>query len=255
MCLVLPLIVCSKLDHTSFPLSASECIKAFLTRESTSIALQESLYPIHTSLKPASFEFSLHPLGNKSEVTPNVYQSSFNEFVSQYSHFHGWISDWGAVGAAAIVGSQVSKKRLPNGSSIFSAEARRLLMALGMVHQSADRPLLFLSDSLSCLQSLKNRDLSHPVIADILCRVHILSRGTQVAFMWVPSHVGLAGNSAADIAAKAALLLPISGTDLGGGGVEAAAPPRRRWGSRPLCREREKGKKEKEGRGRKGVKR
>ena len=84
-------------------------------------------------------------------------------------------------------------------------------MALDMVHQSADRQLLFLSDSLSCLQSLKNRALSHPLIADILCRVHILSsRGTQVAFMWVPSHVGLAGNSAADIAARAALLPPIS---------------------------------------------
>ena len=83
--------------------------------------------------------------------------------------------------------------------------------ALDMVHQSADRQLLFLSDSLSCLQSLKNRDLSHPLIADILCRVHILlSRGTQVAFMWMPSHVELAGNSAADIAAKAAQLLPIA---------------------------------------------
>jgi hypothetical protein len=38
----------------------------------------------------------------------------------------------------------------------------------------------------------------------------ILSRGAKVADMWVPSHVGLAGNSAIDIAAKAALLLPIS---------------------------------------------
>ena len=98
-----------------------------------------------------------------------------------------------------------------NGWSIFSAEVRGLLMTLDMVHQSADRQLLFLSDSLSCLQSLKNRDLSHPLIADILCRVHILlSRSTQVASIWVPCHVRLAGNSAADIAAKAALLLPIS---------------------------------------------
>ena len=35
------------------------------------------------------------------------------------------------------------------------------LMALDMAHQSADRQLLFLSDSLSSLQSLKNRGLSH----------------------------------------------------------------------------------------------
>jgi len=36
------------------------------------------------------------------------------------------------------------------------------------------------------------------------------SGGTSVDFMWVPSHVGLAGNSAADSATKAALLLPVS---------------------------------------------
>jgi len=84
-------------------------------------------------------------------------------------------------------------------------------MALDMVHQSSDRKVLFLCDSLSCLQSLKNENLTHPLIADILCRVHTsLARGTKVAFMWVPSHVGLAGNTAADIAAKAALLLPVS---------------------------------------------
>ena len=167
------------------------------------------------TLEPASFEFSLHLLGSKSEVTPNVHQSTFNELVSQYDGYTRIFTDGSqigeAVGAAAIVGSQVSKKRLPNDSSIFSAEARGLLMALDMVHQFSDRQLLFFSDSLSCLQSLKNRDLSHPLIADILCRVHVLlSRGAQVSFMWVPSRVGLAGNSAADIAAKASLLLPIS---------------------------------------------
>jgi len=59
---------------------------------------------------------------------------------------------------------------------------------------------------LSCLQSLQNRDLSH-LIGDILCCVHgLLSGGTIVVFMWVPSQSELAGNWAADIAAKATLL-------------------------------------------------
>ena len=80
-----------------------------------------------------------------------------------------------------------------------------------MVHRSADGKSLLLSDSLSCLQSLQNRDLSHPLIAEILCYVHeILSCGHTIVFMWVPSHMGLTGNSAADTAAKAALLLPVS---------------------------------------------
>jgi len=123
-------------------------------------------------LKLASFDFSLHLLGSKTDVTPSLYQSTYNELVSQYDGYTRIFTDGSqigdAVGAAAIVGSMVTKKRLPNGSSIFSAEARGILMALDMVQQPSDRKLLFLSDSLSCLQSLKNRDLTHPLIADIL---------------------------------------------------------------------------------------
>jgi len=45
----------------------------------------------------------------------------------------------------------------------------------------------------------------------ILCRVHgLISDGSSVVFMWVLGHVGLAGNSAADSAAKEGLLLPVS---------------------------------------------
>ena len=53
--------------------------------------------------------------------------------------------------------------------------------------------------------------MAHPLIAEILCRVHeFVIRGFSIVFIWVPSHVGLAGNTAADAAAKAALNLPVT---------------------------------------------
>jgi len=69
--------------------------------------------------------------------------------------------------------------------------------------------------SLSCVQSLQNWDLSHPLIAEILCRVHgSLNGGASAVFMWVPSRVLLAVNSAGYNATKAALLLPVSNLTL-----------------------------------------
>jgi len=54
-------------------------------------------------------------------------------------------------------------------------------------------------------------ETSHIVSLEIFYHVHgLLSGGTSVVFMWVPSHVGLAGDSAADIAAKAAIHLLVS---------------------------------------------
>jgi kelch-like protein 2/3 len=134
--------------------------------------------------------------------------------LSQYDGFTRIFTDGSkageTVGAAAIVASRVHNKRLPNNASIFSAEACGILLALDMVRHLQEENYCFFV-TLSCLHSLQKRDLSHPLITEILCRVHgLLSSGTDVVFMWVPSHVGLAGNSVADTAAKAALLLPMS---------------------------------------------
>ena len=153
-------------------------------------------------------------LGSKTEVSPTLYEAKLDELLSEYDGFT-WIFTDGskigeAAGAAAVLAPRVSNKRLPSHSSIFTAEARAIIFALEMAQRSTSNHFLILSDLLSCLQSIRNRDTSCPLIAEALCCIHdMLHARTRLVFMWVLSHVGLAGNSAADTAAKAAVLMPI----------------------------------------------
>ena len=106
-------------------------------------------------------------------------------------------------------------KRLPNHASIFSAEAKAILLALDIVNQSSDNNILILSDSLSCIKSIENRNLKNPLILEIVERLHQLQNlGHSITFVWVPSHIGIAGNTAADATAKAALCLQISNSQI-----------------------------------------
>ena len=67
------------------------------------------------------------------------------------------------------------------------------------------------SDSLSCLQAIQNKQWDNPLILNILNSLHrLITAGTDIIFIWLPSHVGIPGNVKADSAAKAALSLPIS---------------------------------------------
>jgi len=68
-----------------------------------------------------------------------------NELLSQYDGCTRIFTDGSksgeAVGSAAIVVSGLCMKRLPNNSSIFSAEARVILLALDMIHRSTGSQL------------------------------------------------------------------------------------------------------------------
>ena len=65
---------------------------------------------------------------------------------------------------------------------------------------------MILSDSLSSLQSIFNLKYDHPVLVQILDLYTEIKRdGRGIVFIWVPGHVGIRGNSAADSAAKDAL--------------------------------------------------
>ena len=64
----------------------------------------------------------------------------------------------------------------------------------------------FFSDSLSALQTLGKLKSDHPLLIqmqELLYKINADQR--EIVFMWVPGHVGIRGNEAADRAAKEAL--------------------------------------------------
>ena len=91
-------------------------------------------------------------------------------------------------------------------SSIFTAEANAIDMALGAINKTNNINCLILSDSLSCLMALKSSDTKNPIILKLKLRMHrIISRGINISLIWIPSHVGIEGNEMADELAKFSL--------------------------------------------------
>ena len=83
---------------------------------------------------------------------------------------------------------------------------RAILLALKHVYYSKEKAFLILSDSLSSLQSRLNLKYDHPVLVQIFELYTKMTReGREIVFIWVPGHVRIRGNSAADSAAKDAL--------------------------------------------------
>ena len=65
---------------------------------------------------------------------------------------------------------------------------------------------MIFSDSLSALQALGKLKTDHPLLIQIQELLHKINiNQKEIVFMWVPGHVGIQGNEAADRAAKKAL--------------------------------------------------
>ena len=113
------------------------------------------------------------------------------------------------VAAAAVSTKQINKPftcRLPDNSSIYTAELQAILLALKHIYHSKGKSFLILFDSLSSLQSILNLNSDHPILVQILeLYTEITRDGREIVFIWVPGHVGIRGNLAADSAAKDAL--------------------------------------------------
>ena len=58
--------------------------------------------------------------------------------------------------------------RLPDNSSIFSAEAHAIILCLDFIDRYDFNRFVVFSDSLSCLQAIHNARWSNPLICEIL---------------------------------------------------------------------------------------
>ena len=118
----------------------------------------------------------------------------------------GSVSD-DKVAAAAVIDNHSSIERLPDKSSIFSAELHALYLALDRVEtaDNDERNFIIFSDSNSVLQAVSSQDWTHPLVLYILEHLNWLVQYPEkrILFYWIPSHVAIIGNEKADTAAKA----------------------------------------------------
>ena len=122
-----------------------------------------------------------------------------------------------SVGCAAVIyeSEKTNKRllRLPDGSSVYTAEVNALNMAMKGIEKSNDKKFIILSDSLSALQALKGRNIDHHFMKKVILKYNkVIRQGKSVQLMWIPSHVGIKGNSHADRLAKEAATLTDNNT-------------------------------------------
>ena len=158
--------------------------------------------------------FDLHN-SKKSLSDSHLMKHNFQELQSRLSDYQHIFTDGSTienkVGCAYILGSHHKKIRLPGGSSIFTAESKAIDMALDYVmNNSLEYKFVIFSDSLSVLKSLNHTSSKNLKIQNVIEKHHELSKTKENLFCWLRSHVGIKGNEAADVKAKASLDLEIS---------------------------------------------
>ena len=91
------------------------------------------------------------------------------------------------------------------------AEAKAISLALDLISKHHLQKAVICSDSLSCLLAIDSFKVKQPTILQILTQYKGLeASGAEVLFCWIPSHLGIPGNTVVDREAKKALNKPIS---------------------------------------------
>ena len=149
----------------------------------------------------------------KAQTLPTEFAQLAAEEISSYRGYTKFYTDGskGPAGAGcAFTGDAVRRCfGLPSVVSVFTTELYAILQVLRYISRRPTGRHLIITDSASSLAALRSgRAHASWLVSAILKLLTTLSaRGAETRFLWVPSHVGISGNEAADEAAKIAASL------------------------------------------------
>ena len=165
-------------------------------------------------IKKPNILFDLNT-NKKAQSSPVILKENFHDLQSRYSDYKNIYTDGSkdgeTVGCACTSDSGYISLRIPDGSSIFTAEAKAIDLAFDLIENCrfCNKFIIF-SDSLSVLKALNHTYSKNPQIQKLLEKHNEISKTKEIVFCWLPSHVGIIGNETADRRAKESLKLDIS---------------------------------------------
>ena len=99
-------------------------------------------------------------------------------------------------------------QRIPDDSSIFTAEAKAVDLALDFIRTcDTNNKFVIFSDSLSVLKAMNHTSSKNPQIQKLLEKCRKLLAKKEIVLCWIPSHIGILGNELVDQQAKTPLSL------------------------------------------------
>ena len=145
---------------------------------------------------------------NKKNVSQIIIQQEYRILKNQHSKMNTVVLSTdgskalGQTACAVVCKEQVFKYKLPEYSSVFTAELYAIYIAIELTIQNNIENAIIVTDSLSSLQAIENYQ-SHFLIMRI--NEKLQHHKGNIIFLWVPSHMGIEDNEKADRAAGEAI--------------------------------------------------
>ncbi|XP_076439394.1 uncharacterized protein LOC143278477 [Babylonia areolata] len=181
-----------------------------------SIKINNIVHPPWTFTTPeVRFDLASY---RKDTTSSLAYRTYFSELCHKFPTFQGIFTDGSksedGVAASAFCPAfpdRPSTEHILSDSSVYTAELTALVLGLKMVLSSKQKRFMIFSDSLSALEAIACRNITHPKLLEFYETFTLATKkGYEVVLAWVPGHVGIRGNERADLLARNAVKKELS---------------------------------------------